>query len=172
MAFFNCFIHSAGLEDGGVLFEMLEGVPLGLYLSTSFEKLHLRNIEQNFGNIDWCVFVHDDNIAPCMTSCQVDEAIENDSLTDMLYYREAMQEDDVHLPLGPAHSTLVLSAWLRERAGTLTDTDWTRLCEVGVTAAVKDGGEERECVMEEFEILKEFEMALLELSAQHDGFVW
>jgi len=109
----------------------------------------------------------------------VDEAIENDSLTDMLYYRETMQEDDVHLPLGPAHSTLVLSAWLRERAGTLTETDWTRLCEVGVTAAVKDGGEERECVMEEFEMPKEefempkeFEMALLELSAQHDGFVW
>ena len=165
MAFFNCFIGSAGLEDGALLFEMIDGVPLDSCLDTPFGRLHLSNIEHQFGYINQCAFVHDDNPAPCQPSCQVDEAVENDALTHMLYCHEAMQEDDVHLPLGPAHNTLVLPGWLRERSETLTNADWAMLCEVGVAAAMQ-GEQERECFFEECE------MPVLDLSAPDEGFVW
>jgi len=149
MAFFNCFMNGSGIENGESLFEMLDGGHVGLCLATSFGQMQLGNIEQYF---DWSPNVHDAHLAP-----------ENDALTDMLYCHETMQADDLHLSLGPAHGTLVLPARLREQAGTLTDADWARLCEVGVAAAVQHGGWERECAMEEFG------MPVLELSAPHDA---
>ena len=127
-------MDSSGIEHGTLLFEMLDGGHVGPCLATSFGQLQLGNFKQY---LDWCPSVHD--------------ASENDSLTNMLYCHETMQADDLHLPLGPAHGTLVLQAWLREQAGTLTDANWARLCEEGVSAAVRHGEAERECVMEEFE---------------------
>jgi len=157
MAFFNCFIGRAGLEDGAQLFEMSDGMPLDQHLYASFERLHLSNIEHHFG--------HDGNPAPCKPGCGEEEAVEHDALTHMLYCHEAMQEDDVHLPLGPAHHTLVLPGWLREQAGTLTDADWAMLCEVGVAAAMQ-GEPEQES------LFGECEMPVLDLSAPDEGFVW
>jgi len=91
----------------------------------------------------------------------------NCHLTHMLFCHETMQDDDVHVPLGPAQRTLVLPAWLRARADTLTSDDWDRLCELGVAAATQHEGEkEREGVWEGCE------MPVLELAATQEGFVW
>ena len=134
------------------MFEILDGTLLDIGLSEKFELLHLGNIEKYFGNINPPAFMHEES---------------NCHLTDMLFCHETLQDDDVHLPLGPAQSTLVLPAWLREKADTLTGADWARLCELGVAAATQHVGEgEREGMCEECE------MPMLELSAAHEGFVW
>jgi len=109
----------------------------------------------NLGNTDPHVCMHEKS---------------NCHLTHMLFCHETMQDDDVHVPLGPAHSTpstLVLPAWLRAKAGTLTSADWARLCELGVAAGTPHEGEtEREGAWEACE------MPMLELSASDEGFVW
>ena len=116
--------------------EMIDGTPLNS-LSGAFEMLHL-------GSIDPPVFLHEES------DCH---------LTRMLFCHESMEENGVHVPLGAAHSTLVLPEWLRGQADTLTSADWARLCEVGVAAATQHEGEE--C-----------EMPMLELSARDEGFCW
>jgi len=127
-----------------VVFEMMDGTLL-CGLSGESEILHL-------GNIDPLVLVHEAG------RCH---------LTDMLFCHETLQEDDAHLPLGPADSTLVLPAWLREKADTLTSADWATLCELGVAKATQhEGAKEREGVWEEGE------MPVLEFYAPHKGFVW
>jgi len=115
---------------------MIDGTPQSS-LSGAFEMLHL-------GSTDAPVFLHEES------DCH---------LTRMLFCHETMQEEDVHVPLGPAHSALVLPEWLREKADTLTSADWARLCEVGVAAATQHEGED--C-----------EMPMLELSATDEGFCW
>ena len=123
---------------------MIDGTLL-YSLCEEFEMVHL-------GNTDSSVFLHEES---------------NCHLTNMLFCHETLQEDDVHVPLGPAHCTLVLPAWLRAKADKLTSADWARLCELGVAAATQhEEKKEREGVWEECE------MPVLELSATHEGFVW
>jgi len=97
------------------------------------------------------------------TGSLLDEAPENDLLAAMLHCHEEM---DLELPLGPALGPLVLPAWLREKFGTLSNSDWASLCEVGVAAAVEEAGAGKECVG------GASDMPELDLCAPHYGFVW
>ena len=117
------------------MLEMIDGTPQSC-LSGAFELLHL-------GSTDAAV-LHEEG------DCH---------LTRMLFCHESMEEDAVHVPLGPKQSALVLPGWLRERADTLTSADWARLCEVGVAAATQH--EREDC-----------EMPMLDLYATDEGFCW
>jgi len=138
-----------------LLFEMLSGMRVKQILCTTFADMQIGISEPH----DERVHVqHDDT-----TGSLVDEAPENDSLATMLHCHEDM---DLELPLGPALGPLVLPAWLREKFGTLSNSDWATLCEVGVAEAVEDADAGKEFVGGASDMLE------LDLCATHHGFVW
>jgi hypothetical protein len=142
------------------LFEMLGGMRVNQILCTSFGGMQIdiptQHDERSHVQPDGQL-LHD------TTGSLLDEAPGHDELAAMLHCHEQM---DLELPLGPALGPLVLPAWLRDKFGTLSNSDWASLCEVGVAAAVEEAGAGTECVG------GASDMPELVLCAPNYGFVW
>ena len=145
---------------------MQDGMPADHSMASSFEHLYLGMTSSSGMNTHACPWPPGPTCSDEALTCVLHghETMQEEALACVLHCHETMQEEDVHIPLGPAHHTLVLPGWLRERAGTLTDADWAMLCEVGVAAAMQGEGESVS--------FDECEMPVLDLSAQDEGFVW
>jgi hypothetical protein len=130
---------------------MQAGMPSEHLLADFFEHLHL-------GMADFS--------GTHASPWPVNAILTEEALCNMLHCHETMPATDVLLPLGPAHHSLVLPGWFREKAGSLTGTDWARLCDLGVSAAVAEVEREREGGSEDCE------MPELDLSFLDEGFVW